>query len=454
MILEPIYEADFSPYSFGFRPNRCTMDAIECITWSTQDSKKYFWVIEGDISSYFDTIHHRVLVHILRQRIKDTKILRLIWKFLRAGIMEGHLFQDTRLGISQGGIVSPLLANVYLNQLNRHIHERYTGFSRKEKTKRRQQGLANFVYLRYADDFVLLSNGTKEQVQEVKRELHHFLKTNLKLTLSLEKTSITHLNDGFQFLGFRIQRKMGSSGMRTHVLIPEGAVKTIIGKVETITNRTTTQNSANSTMLALNQTLGGWSRYYRYTSRASKTFAQIGYQVFWRMAHWLGRKYRLSMSEVMRRYRQGNTLATHQYHLIRATDFPTLRYRKRFFSSNPYTTQEIKLQREDLSVETYWSGRESRSGMADLRPVILQRDHFTCQLCDRGPLPSSQLQVDHLRPVRRFKSPVDANTPLNLWTLCIPCHKEKTKSDRQMESPLPGNRYGGFGEGDGGQRAI
>jgi len=108
MILEPIYEADFSQYSFGFRPNRCTMDAIKCITWSTQEHKKYFWIIEGDISSYFDRINHRKLLQLMARRIKDKKILTLIWKFLKAGVMEGKFFTDTKEGTPQGGIVTPL----------------------------------------------------------------------------------------------------------------------------------------------------------------------------------------------------------------------------------------------------------------------------------------------------------------------------------------------------------
>src|SRR5713226_2218863 len=96
MVLEPLYEADFSPYSFGFRPNRRTMDAIKCITWSTQESKKYFWVIEGDISAYFDTINHKKLMKLLEGRIVDRKLLSLIWKFLRSGVMERKLFKNTR----------------------------------------------------------------------------------------------------------------------------------------------------------------------------------------------------------------------------------------------------------------------------------------------------------------------------------------------------------------------
>jgi retron-type reverse transcriptase len=89
------------------------MDAIKCLIWSTQECKKYFWVIEGDISSYFDTINHRQLMQLLRQRIKDKRVLDLIWKFLRAGVMEKKLFQDTKRGTPQGGIISPLLANIY-----------------------------------------------------------------------------------------------------------------------------------------------------------------------------------------------------------------------------------------------------------------------------------------------------------------------------------------------------
>ena len=154
MILEPIYEADFSPYSFGFRPDRCTMDAISCVVWSTIANKRFYWVIEGDIASYFDTINHRRLIKILRQRIKDKNLLGLIWKFLRAGVLEKKLFRDTKLGTPQGGIISPLLANLYLNELDRYM-EKYTGLSSYEKRCRRKQWLSNNVYNRYADDLLV-----------------------------------------------------------------------------------------------------------------------------------------------------------------------------------------------------------------------------------------------------------------------------------------------------------
>src|SRR5262245_18739104 len=214
MALEPIFEADFSQHSFGFRPNRRTMDAIRHLMCFTKEHTKYFWAIEGDISAYFDTIPHRELMKLVGRRVKDARLLDLIWKFLRAGVMERKLFKGTELGTPQGGIVSPLLANVYLHELDRFV-ERYTGLSKREKAERRRRGQANFAYARYADDFVVLCNGTREQAMALREELQTFLSDSLRLTLSMEKTKVTHLDEGFEFLGFRLQRSLGGKGMVT-----------------------------------------------------------------------------------------------------------------------------------------------------------------------------------------------------------------------------------------------
>jgi len=433
MILEPIYEADFSQFSFGFRPNRCTMDAIKCILWGTTERKKFFWIIEGDISSYFDTINHKKLLRLLGRRVKDRRLLKLTWKFLRAGVMEGKLFRDTKLGTPQGGIISPLLANVYLSELDRHM-KRYTDLSSTDKTYRRRHGQANYVYIRYADDFVALSNGTKGEAEGLKEELYTFLQQDLKLTLSKEKTKVTNLNDGFKFLGFWVQRRPGSEKMGTKILIPSEAVDKVINKIAETTDKTSFSDSANAKILALNRIIGGWCRYYQYTSKASATFSKVEDRAFWLLAHWLGRKYQLNMSEVMKRYRLEAGLGTKEYQLTKAyRDFPSLRYAKRFLKSNPYTTQE-KIQREELLIDSYWTGHEARPGMADLRPLILERDGYICQRCGEKGTPKT-LHVDHIRPVRRFKRPVDANVPENLQTLHIEvCHRKKTQEDRQRES--------------------
>jgi RNA-directed DNA polymerase len=315
--------------------------------------------------------------------------------------------------------------------------ERYTALPQAEKTKRRKQGLNNYVYNRYADDFVVLCNGTKAQAEALREELHDFLKSDLKLKLSLEKTKVTHLNDGFKYLGFWLQRKTGQKGMTTKVLIPPEATDKVIDKITKATDPGTYQDSANAPILALNGSIGGWFRYHQYTSQTVITFHKVAYIAFWRLAHWFGRTYQLKMPEVMRRYRRNGTLGTSTYQLYKANQFPTRQYKKRFLKPNPYPMKEVSIQREELPTETYWTGNEARPGMADLRPVIMERDGYTCQNCGTGPLPAYKLEVDHVRPVRRFKRPVDANNPENLWTLCVEtCHPSKTKFDRQMESPV------------------
>jgi len=431
MVLEPIYEADFSQYSFGFRPNRCTMDAIKCITWSTLEHKKFFWVIEGDISAYFDTINHRRLMGLLRKRVDDRKLLDLIWKFLRAGVMERKLFRDNKLGTPQGGIVSPLLANVYLHELDKYM-ERYTALPTKEKTVRRRTGLANYAYIRYADDFVILSNGTKVQAEAMRDEVRNFLSSTLCLTLSMEKTKVTHLNDGFDFLGFEVRRSMGQNGMGTKILISGKGMKKHLETLQAATSPSTHEDSVVVKIKALNRIIAGWCRYYQYTSKASVQFNKTGYKTFWLMAHWLGRKFKLSMPQAMQRYRQGNSLGTDETRLQGHWEFHTKKYKKRFLKPNPYTTQET-IAREELPDDNPWGGYEERPGWADIARRAQERDNWTCRLCKCVVTPET-CQVDHIIPYWRYRRPVDANRLDNAQTLCIECHKIKTELDQQMQS--------------------
>jgi group II intron reverse transcriptase/maturase len=246
----------------------------------------------------FDTINHRVLMKLLRRRVRDERLLQLIWKYLRAGVMEKKLFRDTQHGTPQGGIASPLLANIYLHELDRYM-QRYTGLSLPEKTKRRKAGQANFAYIRYCDDFVVLCNGRREHAEALKEEFYTFLRRELKLTLSKEKTKVTHLNDGCKFLGFWIERSMGQKGITTKVLIPPEAFQQCREKISTITDASTHEHSVTTKILAINRIIGGWCRYYQYCTSASTTFGKLEYHVFWSMAHWLGRKFQLTMPQVM-----------------------------------------------------------------------------------------------------------------------------------------------------------
>ena len=140
----------------------------------------------------------------------------------------------------------------------------------------------------------------------------------------------------------------------------------------------------------------------------------------------------MAIPEVMRRFLWDHTFATEHIALIKPTRFRPLRYRDRILKPNPYLTQ-ARIDREELPSDTSWRGYEARPGMADLRPDILERDQYTCQQCGTA-VTHRTAEIDHIRPVRRFKRPIDANVEGNLQTLCLPCHDKKTQADRQGES--------------------
>lgn len=187
---------------------------------------------------------------------------------------------------------------------------------------------------------VVLCNGTQAQAEALREELYLFLKSTLRLELSQEKTRITHLNDGFKFLGFWMQRAKGHDGMKTKVTIPQEAMDKIKGKIGRALAPASHQDSITSNILALNRIIGGWCRYYQHTSRAATQYRHLADHTFWCMAHWLGRKFKLTMPAVMQRFRSNNTFATEKHCLLRPTEFPTLQYKQRFLKPNPYLTQD------------------------------------------------------------------------------------------------------------------
>jgi len=303
MILEPIYEADFSQRSFGFRPNRCTMDAIIYITLNTIGNGKYHWIIEGDISSYFDHIHHEILGRLLAERIADQRLLDLVDRFLKAGIMEGSLFKQTELGTPQGAICSPLLANIYLHQFDLYWWNKYGSLNRKEKERRRKTQQGNVALIRYADDWLLLTNGGKAKAYHLRDEFQTFLWEELKLELSVEKTHITHVNDGFDFLGFHVRRYVSKNDRPKLFVTPsEKAQKKLKAKVKEMTSRKRFRDSPLLKFSALNAVLRGWMNYYRHCN-AKEAVKDLDYWVNERLFLWLQKRHRLSARRILKMYK-------------------------------------------------------------------------------------------------------------------------------------------------------
>jgi RNA-directed DNA polymerase len=305
LVLEPIWEADFQPCSYGFRPGRRAQDAIAEIHHLASHS--YEWVLEGDITACFDEIDHTALMTRVRQRIADKRVLALVKAFLKAGILsEDGAIRDTVTGTPQGGILSPLLSNLALSVLDEHIVEHGQASAPSwVRERRRHQGLPNYRIVRYADDFVVLVAGTRQHTQALREQVAGVLAT-VGLRLSAEKTTICHIDEGFVFLGWRIQRhqQRGSHKRYVYTYPSRKAVAAVKAKVRTITGQTTNQ-PLTVVLHRLNPVLRGWVNYFRHGA-SSKTYAMLDTFTWQRVMRWLGRKHpRTSWGELRRRYLPG-----------------------------------------------------------------------------------------------------------------------------------------------------
>jgi len=405
MTLEPIWEADFSVHSYGFRPNRSTYDAMTYLgkRLASKGGESYQWVIEGDITSYFDTIPYRRLIKAVKKRVADRDIRDLLWKFLRAGVMEQGKRSETLTGTPQGGIVSPLAANIYLHEFDRYMESTYLNLSHHNREKRRKQGKGNYLYVRYADDFVVLCNGPKTEAYQMKEELSNVLK-QMGLTLSETKTKVTHITEGFHFLGYRVIRETGTHGkMVPKVLIPENAIKKFQHKMRAVLAPNTVNESVKAKIQAQNWLTRGWCEYYRSTSSPSVMFSKLEHELYWLMAHWLGRKYKLRIPAVRQRFQKGNTFGTQAITLVMPSEYKAKRFLAKTWH-NPYTEKEQvkeekdRMKRESLfSYDKVWNGKENRQGWADLREEVMLLKGTTCYVCGTM-LHPSEVEIDHVIP--------------------------------------------------------
>lgn len=208
MVMEPIFEADFEPSSYGFRPRRRAQDAIAEIHFYASGTRNYEWVFEADIKACFDEIDHTALMGRVRDRIGDKRVLRLVRGFLKAGVLsEDGLSRDTITGTPQGGILSPLLANIALSVLDEHFTAKWKALGPEwTRAKHRRAGGPTMKLIRYADDFVVLVHGNRADAETLWAETATVLEP-MGLRLSVEKTRLTHIDEGFDFLGWHIQRR-------------------------------------------------------------------------------------------------------------------------------------------------------------------------------------------------------------------------------------------------------
>ncbi|MCB2160600.1 group II intron reverse transcriptase/maturase [bacterium] len=440
LILEPIYEGKFYKHSYGFRPYRSTHHAAQRLK-SLHGRFRYEWAVEGDIKACFDEIEHGTLIRILQKTIKDGRVIYVIRKTLSAGIVEEGSTNIVRpkKGTPQGGIISPLLANVFLNELDRYVEGMY-----EAQSQYRRNRLSGRFIVRYADDFVIVCK-TEEDAKLVKELVKDFL-AELGLELSNEKTHIIHINDGYDFLGFNIRRFRDG---KTLIQPSKAALKKFRRAFKERLEIALHKYDFSTRMIRyLDSLVKGWGNYYKWVS-SKKAFKKLDHYIWWscyrRSRRHMGTKVTkqgiylnrflpmpFSRRPKDRRYnrRQFGVWVEEGKTAELLTWLPSIPIKYASFHPqlNPYLpgNRELLEQKKTLSYESD-SPRQLAPvitggygpGWQATRRAVLRRDKYRCTRCG---VTDVSLEIHH---VDKPKGTPGAENLDNLTTLCRQCHIEK-----------------------------
>ena len=351
LILEALYEPLFRPCSHGFRPGHSPITALRQV--STAYRAGATWIIEGDITNCFGSLPHGIILNCLRKRIRDERFIDLIRKLLQAGVMEAGTLTPTYSGTPQGGVASPILANIALHELDvwleehlgvnpppqvpkeknarsnpeyMRLHSRILTLRRTLEGKRRMpqdmtpEQLRHelrttlqlrrhqprllprkaIYYTRYADDFVIvLCHASKAEAETIKTLVAEWMGATLGLTLNQEKIQITHWRDKAHFLGYALEGRSNVSGTGwLYLSVPRDAIRKVTAKIQQATRYP--QAPEYDVFQNINAIARGWSNYYRYAYNMNRVGGKLSMIIYWRTAHYLGKRRRCSIAALMR----------------------------------------------------------------------------------------------------------------------------------------------------------
>jgi group II intron reverse transcriptase/maturase len=474
-LLEPYYEQRFSERSHGFRPQRGCHSALREIrdTWTAT-----VWFIEGDIKGCFDNIDHTVLLEIIRRDIHDGRLLNLIDGMLRAGYLEDWRYYDTLSGTPQGGIISPLLANIYLNELDRFVEDTLLPAFNKGKKhthnpeyhringqlykarRRKNPDIARIKYLkqerrklpamdpcdpdyrrlryiRYADDFLLGFAGPKEEAAEIRDKIAEFLGRKLKLTLSKEKTLITHASDEkAEFLGYEItttrrgclldERGRRATNGRISLLMPQKVVRKYMDRYsqgDTITHSAELLQDRDYTILERYQgVLRGLYNFYCMATNVSRRMGTLKWILETSLTKTLAHKLKISVSQVYEKYR---ALFLDRKVLRVIVNRPGKEPLVSLFGGIPFEREPEGMGVVDLDTTRAWFKPGNKRSEVVQRLVAEK-----CELCGaKEPVQAHHIRklADIDRPGRRPKAPwekIMAARKRKTLMVCSECHKD------------------------------
>jgi len=423
MALEAIFEVEFHPDSYGFRPNRSAHHAI--FRCQQLIKARFSWVIEGDVKACFDEIAHEAILRSLREKVDDNRFIGLVRMFLMAGVDVDGIVQPTKKGVPQGGVLSPLLANVVLNRLDWFLHGK--GHHGMARDRSQRAGRPNMRFVRYADDWcVFITRGSKQYASVLRDDIRNFLRKAAGLELSAEKTRITHVMDGFDFLGFTLCREVGQRGVEVpKIKIGEKAKKNVWRRLEEVLRFCPQQNSITMRVIRANQVIRGWSEYFRVSHDLSRMAGRLDDHALWTTVKAICRKFDIRKGQCFKRYYRNSTIVIDGD--CRLQKFSGTPMKLDYRGPEDYVPGR-GVYLEDHEWEYRVPSREYREGSLDARWEALKRDGYRCCQCGK-PVSPSTARIDHIIPVRRYASFREANTLENVQTLCALCHTVKSRND-------------------------
>jgi group II intron reverse transcriptase/maturase len=499
LILEAIYEPTFSENSHGFRPERSCQTALEAVK---RDMNGVRWWVEGDITGYFDNVSHKTLLRILSKRITDQRFLHLIGQFLKAGYVEDWKYHQTFSGVPQGGTLSPVLSNIYLDELDREMGAISTEFhqGKRRKATKEHRSLTNAIYqakkkakqtgnwstykalkqkqlkmeatdpldpgyrrlyyVRYADDFLVGIHGSKADAQEIRRELEVFLRDELQLELSPEKTLITNAKERVRFLGYDIKRWKGTRTVRFHtrqgvktqrtgayhlnLLMPVDKTITF-AQAYGETNRWQGKHrrqllnlSELEILMTYNAEVRGFLGYYALADNLKDVAGKVLWITQTSFFCTLAGKRQCSIKKVIKSLKKG----PNRYVISLEKEGKGIKEYELITSTRQLKTEKVTYGQVDLIPKT---------GMYQSRNELGKR--LVADTCEWCGIRGTQVEVHHVRKLGNLEGKAPWERQMierrrKTMVLCVECHDElhagtlsekKKKAQRKSESRIHGN---------------
>ena len=418
------FEVEFHEDSYGFRPNRSTHHAVGRCRQLAHNG--FTWVIEGDVKACFDEISHEAILGCVREKVMDNKFLDLLCRLLKAGVDVDGTVHPTLKGVPQGGVVSPLLANAVLNKLDWFLHSK--GLHGQARQKAAKEGRPNIRFARYADDWcVFLTRSHKRHAEKLRDAIRDFLWETCGLRLSEEKTRITHVRDGYDFLGFHLQVGTGRSGqLVTKVRIGQKAISNLQLRLNEALRYRPSRESIVTRIQRASAVIRGWSNYFRIAHNFPTVASHFDHDSFWIATKAICRKEDLTTAQCLRKYRHGNTIGVHdRCKLAQFADTLAMPY---YPGPDPYRPGASNYTTDDELEANFLAQEKRRCGSADIKWQALIRDGFYCRGCAVRVTARSS-HADHIEPVHRFASFQQAHGLDKVQTLCHRCHRLKTGAE-------------------------